>query len=204
MIDEVTAVPNAPPFIDGVVFSRGQVVPVVNLRVRFGFERMRARHPDAPAGRRSRRPDGRPAGRRGARVHHDSRRPPCSRRARRFPGLSGNYLEGIATLGDRIVLILDRGGRDRRRAARRRRRRAVQQRRRYVRQGERCQPTAQRQRQRRGTLQSRRAAATKPRQITDAVAMIAQITDEVSQGADAPGALARRRAERRQRARARR
>jgi purine-binding chemotaxis protein CheW len=39
MIEGITRVPNAPSFIDGVVFSRGQVVPVVNLRARFGFER---------------------------------------------------------------------------------------------------------------------------------------------------------------------
>src|SRR5215831_9086648 len=39
MVDDVTPVPNAPPHVEGVVFSRGEVVPVVNLRVRFGFER---------------------------------------------------------------------------------------------------------------------------------------------------------------------
>ena len=39
MVEHVTRVPNAAPFVDGVVFSRGQVVPAVNLRVRFGFER---------------------------------------------------------------------------------------------------------------------------------------------------------------------
>ena len=39
MVEHVTAVPNAPAFVEGVVFSRGQVVPVINLRVRFGFER---------------------------------------------------------------------------------------------------------------------------------------------------------------------
>jgi chemotaxis signal transduction protein len=39
MIDEVTRVPNAPPAVDGIVFSRGAVVPAVNLRARFGFER---------------------------------------------------------------------------------------------------------------------------------------------------------------------
>ena len=39
MVEHVTPVPNAPPFVDGVVFSRGQVVPAVNLRARFGFER---------------------------------------------------------------------------------------------------------------------------------------------------------------------
>jgi purine-binding chemotaxis protein CheW len=40
MVDQITRVPNAPPFVDGVVFSRGQVVPAVNMRARFGFERI--------------------------------------------------------------------------------------------------------------------------------------------------------------------
>ena len=39
MVEKVTRVPNAASFVDGVVFSRGQVVPAVNLRARFGFER---------------------------------------------------------------------------------------------------------------------------------------------------------------------
>src|SRR5688572_32070380 len=39
MVETITRVPNAPPFVDGVVFSRGEVVPAVNLRARFGFER---------------------------------------------------------------------------------------------------------------------------------------------------------------------
>src|SRR3954471_21025524 len=37
MVDHITPVPNAPPFVDGIVFSRGRVVPVVNLRKRFGL-----------------------------------------------------------------------------------------------------------------------------------------------------------------------
>src|SRR5689334_12080832 len=40
MVEQVTRVPNAAPFVDGVVFSRGQVVPAVNLRARFGFDRV--------------------------------------------------------------------------------------------------------------------------------------------------------------------
>src|ERR1700742_3593685 len=40
MFEHVTLVPNANPAIDGVVFSRGQVIPALNLRVRFGFPRM--------------------------------------------------------------------------------------------------------------------------------------------------------------------
>ena len=39
MFEHVTLVPNAKPAIDGVVFSRGQVIPALNLRVRFGFPR---------------------------------------------------------------------------------------------------------------------------------------------------------------------
>src|SRR5579871_6295441 len=41
MVDHITLVPNANPAIDGVVFSRGQVIPALNLRVRFGFERQK-------------------------------------------------------------------------------------------------------------------------------------------------------------------
>jgi len=40
MVDQVTRVPNAAPYVDGVVFSRGQVVPALNMRARFGFERV--------------------------------------------------------------------------------------------------------------------------------------------------------------------
>lgn len=39
MLEHVTPVPNAAPFVEGVVFSRGQVVPAINLRARFGMPR---------------------------------------------------------------------------------------------------------------------------------------------------------------------
>src|SRR5688572_9433016 len=42
MLEHVTLVPNAHRAIDGVVFSRGQVIPALNLRVRFGFPRVDA------------------------------------------------------------------------------------------------------------------------------------------------------------------
>ena len=35
---EVTAVPRTPPYIKGVINLRGQVIPVVDLRTRFGME----------------------------------------------------------------------------------------------------------------------------------------------------------------------
>ncbi len=106
MIDEVTGVPNAPPHVEGVVFSRGQVVPVVNLRVRFGFERaardIRARLLVVEAG-------GRMVGlladeaREFITIPENAVQPPSAS----ISGLSGNYIEGIATIGDRIVLLLD-------------------------------------------------------------------------------------------------
>jgi purine-binding chemotaxis protein CheW len=39
MVEHISLVPNANPAIDGVVFSRGQVFPALNLRARFGFKR---------------------------------------------------------------------------------------------------------------------------------------------------------------------
>jgi len=106
MVEHVTAVPNAPAFVEGVVFSRGQVVPVINLRARFGFER-------APIDLRTRllvvQTEGRRVGlmadeaREFVGIPDEAVRPPGDA----IVGLSGNYLEVVATLGDRIVLILD-------------------------------------------------------------------------------------------------
>jgi purine-binding chemotaxis protein CheW len=39
MLEHITPVPNTAPSVEGVVFSRGQVIPAMNLRVRFGFDR---------------------------------------------------------------------------------------------------------------------------------------------------------------------
>jgi purine-binding chemotaxis protein CheW len=36
---EVTRVPNAPSYVDGVINLRGKVIPIVDLRERFGMER---------------------------------------------------------------------------------------------------------------------------------------------------------------------
>jgi len=106
MIEQVTSVPNAPGFVEGVVYSRGQVVPVLNLRVRFGFDRverdLRARLLVVEVG-------GRLLGlladeaREFVSVPEASIHPPHDA----ISGLSGNYIDGVATLGDRIVLVLN-------------------------------------------------------------------------------------------------
>lgn len=106
MVEHVTPVPNAPPFIDGVVFSRGQVVPVVNLRARFGFPRVA---PDLRARLVIVRGDGRLAGlvvdaaREFVRIPASAIQPPPEG----ISGLSGRYLAGVATIGDRLVLVLE-------------------------------------------------------------------------------------------------
>jgi purine-binding chemotaxis protein CheW len=106
MVEQVTRVPNAPSFVDGVVFSRGQVVPAVNMRVRFGFERaerdLRTRLLVVQAG-------GRSIGllvdacREFLTIPTGSVHPPGeglhSTRAR--------YISGIATVNDRLIVMLD-------------------------------------------------------------------------------------------------
>jgi len=105
MVEHVTRVPNAAPFVDGVVFSRGQVVPAVNLRVRFGFERrpydLRTRLIVVQSGDRS-------VGliadesREFIRLPVSAVRPPNESLA----GLSSSYVHGIASLGERLILVL--------------------------------------------------------------------------------------------------
>ena len=106
MIDQVTGVPNAAHFVDGVVFSRGQVVPALNLRARFGFEK-------ASYDLRTRllvvQTDGRNVGlvvdsaREFLAIPDSAIQPPNAA----LSGLSGRYVEGIANLNDRLVLVLN-------------------------------------------------------------------------------------------------
>ena len=106
MIEHVTPVPNAIPVVEGVVHARGRVIPVLNLRVRFGFQRipfdLRARLVVINLG-------GRVVG-----LVVDTARefilipdasievPPDG-----ITKLSGKYLDGIATIKERLILILN-------------------------------------------------------------------------------------------------
>lgn len=42
MVGQITPVPRAPQFVDGVINLRGEVMPVVDLRTRFGLDRIEA------------------------------------------------------------------------------------------------------------------------------------------------------------------
>ena len=106
MIDDVASIPNAHPAVQGVVLVRGQVIPALNLRTRFGFERiereLRSRLVVINTGARV-------VGlvvdtaREFLKISADSIAPPPEA----LTGLSGEYLEGIATIGDRMILILN-------------------------------------------------------------------------------------------------
>jgi purine-binding chemotaxis protein CheW len=106
MVEHITPVPNAPPFVEGVVFSRGQVVPAVNLRRRFGFDRVPN---DAHTRLVIVSNGGRSVGllvdaaREFVMIPTAAIQPPPEA----LSGLSGKYLQSIARLGERLVLILD-------------------------------------------------------------------------------------------------
>jgi purine-binding chemotaxis protein CheW len=106
MIEHITPVPNAMPAVEGVVLARGQVIPALSLRARFGVEKItydvRARLVVVSSG-------GRTIGlivdtaREFVRIDAEAIEPPPEA----ITGLSGKYLEGIATVGGRMILVLD-------------------------------------------------------------------------------------------------
>lgn len=106
MIDDVASVPNAHAAVEGVVLVRGQVIPALNLRTRFGFEKigrdLRSRLVVINTGNRV-------VGlivdtaREFLKIATESIEPPPEA----LTGLSGHYLEGIATISERMILILN-------------------------------------------------------------------------------------------------
>ena len=106
MVEAITRVPNAAAFVDGVVFSRGQVVPAVNMRARFGFDRaeqdLRTRLLVVQSGTRH-------VGllvdecREFLTIPAASIQPP----AEGLSAIGARYISGIATLNERLIVILD-------------------------------------------------------------------------------------------------
>lgn len=105
MLEHITPVPNAPAFVEGVVFSRGQVIPVVSLRKRFGLpaeaHTLRTRLIVVKVG-------GRDIGmivdaaREFRTIPAESIQPPHNALE-----LSERFLSGIATIDNQLVLVLD-------------------------------------------------------------------------------------------------
>lgn len=106
MLEHLTPVPNTAAAVDGIVFSRGQVVPALNLRVRFGMpraeptprtrliflklpQRVVALIVDSAREFRS--------------IPADAIKPI----EQTLEGIEGNYVRGTAQVGGRLVLLLD-------------------------------------------------------------------------------------------------
>jgi chemotaxis signal transduction protein len=106
MVDQITRVPNAASFVDGVVFSRGQVVPAVNMRARFGFERTSV---DVRTRLLVVQTHGRSVGllvdgcREFLTIPSGSIHPP----GEGLSGVGARYIAGIATIGERLIVILN-------------------------------------------------------------------------------------------------
>jgi purine-binding chemotaxis protein CheW len=106
LLEHITPVPNTAAAVEGVVFSRGQVIPALNLRARFGF-------PRAPHTARTRliflKAEQRivalivDSAREFRAIPTDSIRPI----EETLTGVNGNYVRGVATVGERLVLLLD-------------------------------------------------------------------------------------------------
>jgi purine-binding chemotaxis protein CheW len=105
MIEHITPVPNAAAAVEGIVFSRGQVIPAVSMRARFGIPKiehdLRSRLIVIRAGERN-------IGlivdsaREFKRIPADAIKPPPET----LSGTTGQYLEGIASVDDRLILVL--------------------------------------------------------------------------------------------------
>ena len=106
MLEHITPVPNTAPAVDGVVFSRGQLIPVINLRVRFGLTRQAA----TPRSRIvflkiHERIVGLLVD--AAREFHTIPLTTIRPIQEALHGIEGNYVTGFATVKDRLILLLD-------------------------------------------------------------------------------------------------
>ena len=106
MVENVTPVPNASPAVEGVVFSRGDVIPAVNLRTRFGFPKAAHDiHSRLLVVNASERTIGLivDSAREFTKIPNSAIQPPPEA----LSNMTSNYLEGIAMLDKRMVIILN-------------------------------------------------------------------------------------------------
>jgi purine-binding chemotaxis protein CheW len=108
LLEHITPVPNTAGAVDGVVFSRGQVIPALNLRARFGLPR------EAATARtrlifikRERRTVALvvDSAREFRTIPDETIRPI----EETLTGVNGNYVRAVATVSNRLVLLLELG-----------------------------------------------------------------------------------------------
>ena len=106
MVEHITPVPNTDGSVEGVVFCRGEVIPAISLRKRFGFEKI-------PYDLRSRLVVVRVKDRNIGLIVDSAREfksipeelilpPPVA-----LAATTGHYLRAIATVEDNTILLID-------------------------------------------------------------------------------------------------
>lgn len=106
MIERITAVPNAPDFVRGVAYLRGEVVPIVDLRVRLGL-------PAVEMGLATRVIVVDVAGRRVGLLVDQAREVIYAEESEILPppeattAAGTRAIEGIIAVGERLLLVLD-------------------------------------------------------------------------------------------------
>jgi purine-binding chemotaxis protein CheW len=103
---DVTRVPNAPPFVEGVINLRGKVIPIIDLRGRFGMERKdRDKNTRIVVVELAGKVVGFvvDAVREVLRIQQNDAEPPPSLAW----SVGEEYITGIAKLGDRLLILTD-------------------------------------------------------------------------------------------------
>ncbi|HUY39990.1 MAG TPA: chemotaxis protein CheW [Candidatus Dormibacteraeota bacterium] len=103
---EITHVPRTPDFIEGVINLRGQLIPIIDLRARFGMERI------VPT--KSTRIIVTDVGTKRVGIVVDSASAVLTipieaieEAPEMVAGVGADYLQGVGKIGDRLVILLD-------------------------------------------------------------------------------------------------
>ena len=102
---EITPIPRQPPYVEGVMDVRGVIIPVVNLKKRFGLQQDDSKHPhivivESAKGLVGMLVD---SVSEVIRVPAQQVHPP----PQVTKGIDGEYLRGICRLGDKLMIYLD-------------------------------------------------------------------------------------------------
>lgn len=106
MMQEITPVPDTPGYMEGVMFSRGEIIPVINLRTRFGLQKKNydastriivIKHSDRVAGLIT------DNAREYININSTAIHPVPSI----YSAKEGSFVESVARTADRMILILN-------------------------------------------------------------------------------------------------
>jgi purine-binding chemotaxis protein CheW len=102
---EITSIPRQPPYVEGVTNVRGAIIPVVNLKKRFGLQANGSKHQHIVVAESAKGPVGILVDSVTEVIHVPAQQihsPPEVTR-----GIDGEYLRGICRLGEKLMIYLD-------------------------------------------------------------------------------------------------